>query len=53
MFDIHGCVSNVAGDVSTFPIRKFLLSATLLALTMFFDVSINHSEASKLKVSKS
>ncbi len=53
MLDIPGCVSNVAGDVSTSPIRNFLLSATLLALIMFFDVSINHSETLKLKVSKS
>ncbi len=53
MFDIQGCVFNVACDASISPIKSFFLSTILLAPIMFFDVSIDHGEALESKVSES
>ncbi len=47
MFDIQGCVSNVASDASTSPMRNFFLSIVLLAPIMLLDVSIDHGKASE------
>jgi hypothetical protein len=53
VFDIQGCVFNVACDASISPIKSFFQLTILLAPRMFLDVSIDHGEASKLEVSES